>query len=265
MRTLCLILGLSASSLTAAERPSQLEAGSSSHRAQAQRGDHSPATIDADPIAEGSVISAASRPRDIRTSPPVAALTAPTALAPGPSSTVGAAVGSAATATPPGASMSNASLASPCLDCAGAPQHSQGERSRLEAEKQLLTLQIDIVTLRKKLDELQAGPRPVSGATSAPAILAEPPPTVLSRRGFDGHFSALLRMTSGGHLVVHAGDKLPFGRIDAIDGVGVLATWYGRHVRLLDAEVDEAGSGAGPTNRNLDLTLPVVPAAVSAR
>jgi hypothetical protein len=264
MRIVCLVLGLCASSLTAAERPLHLEAGLSSHRAQAEPDDHSPATVDTDPIAEKTVTAAGSVPHDIRTSPPVAALTASTSLAPGPISTADA-VGSASTATNPGASMSSAPVALPCVGCAVALQHSQGERSRLEAEKQLLTLQIDIVTLRKKLDELEAGPRPVTSGTSAPAIMAEPPPTVLSRRGFDGHFSALLRMTSGGNLVVHAGDKLPFGRIDAIDGVGVLATWYGRHVRLLDAEVDESASGAGPATRNLDLTLPVAPPAVSAR
>lgn len=151
-----------------------------------------------------------------------------------------------------------------CGDCALGQQHVQGERSHLEEEKQLLTLRVDIANLHRKLQELESEPRPVPVGVALPLVPAEPPPTVVSRRGFDGHFAAILRMSAGGKVVVHAGDRLPNGKVDSIDSLGVTVTWYGRHLRLLDAEGDEEGSASNATH-NLDLNLPVPPTAVSAR
>jgi type IV pilus biogenesis protein PilP len=139
----------------------------------------------------------------------------------------------------------------------------QGERSRLEAEKQLLTLQVDIATLQRKLVDLQSPPRSMAAGAGPAAIPVEPAPTVLARRGFDGHFTAVLRMSTGGKLVVHAGDALPGGKVDAVDGQGVTVTWYGRRQRLLDAEAEE-GNAMVPAH-SLDLTLPPAPVAVTAR
>jgi len=262
MRTLCLVLVLYTSSLSATEQPQPAPVISSSHLPNGKRDEHPPVTIYSDQIGRGAPVDRDAH-GDVQSSRPVAALPASASVMPRAIST--------ANATPTNAVQESAAFSSgkvtapPCVDCAGGPKYSYGERSSLEAEKQLLTLQIDIVTLRKRLDELQSAPRPVSGRTSAPAIISEPPPTVLARRGFDGHFSASLRMSSGGNLVVHTGDKLPFGRIDSIDGSGVLATWYGRQVRLLDAELEEPGPGAALASRNLDLSLPAAPAAVSTR
>jgi type IV pilus biogenesis protein PilP len=139
--------------------------------------------------------------------------------------------------------------------------HLQGERSRLEAEKQLLTLQVDIATLQRKLAELKTTPKSLGATAGPPVIPVEPPPTVLTRRGFDGHFTAVLRMSTGGKLVVHPGDTLPNGKVDAVDSQSVLVTWYGRRLRLVDAEAEE-GNGPGAIH-SLDLTLPVAPPAVA--
>ncbi len=141
-------------------------------------------------------------------------------------------------------------------------EHLQGERSRLEEEKQLLTLQVDIATLHRKLVELQSTPRSMSGGAGPVAPPVEPPPTVLSRRGFDGHFTAVLRMNAGGKLMVRAGDSLPNGKVEAVDSQGVTVTWYGRRQRLLDAEAED-GNGAASTH-SLDLTLPAAPPLVTA-
>ncbi len=141
-------------------------------------------------------------------------------------------------------------------------EHLQGERSRLEAEKQLLTLQVDIATLHRKLVELQSTPRSMTGGTGPVAPPVEPPPTVLSRRGFDGRFTAVLRMNAGGKLMVRAGDSLPNGKVEAVDSQGVTVTWYGRRQRLLDAEAED-GNGAANTH-SLDLTLPAAPPFVVA-
>lgn len=141
-------------------------------------------------------------------------------------------------------------------------EHLQGERSRLEEEKQLLTLQVDIATLHHKLVELQSTPRSMSGGAGPVAPPVEPPPTVLSRRGFDGHFTAVLRMNAGGKLMVRAGDSLPNGKVEAVDSQGVTVTWYGRRQRLLDAEAED-GNGAASTH-SLDLTLPAAPPLVTA-
>ncbi len=141
---------------------------------------------------------------------------------------------------------------------AGAPQ---GERSRLESEKQLLTLRLDIAALHRKLEELESPARP--SANALPAAPVELPPVVLSRHGFDGHFGATLRLGSGGKLTVRAGDKLPLGTVEVIDAHGVTVSWNGHRVRLLDAPPEETGASA--SKGALDLTLPPVPAAVSAR
>jgi type IV pilus biogenesis protein PilP len=151
-----------------------------------------------------------------------------------------------------------------CADCAPGQQHLQGERSRLESEKQLLTLRVDIATLHRKLQELESEPRSVPVGVSLPVVPAEPLPTVLSRRGFDGHFAAILRMSGGGRVVVHAGDRLPNGKVDSVDSQGVTVTWYGRHLRLLDTDGEEEG-GASTAAHNLDLNLPAPPPAVSGR
>jgi hypothetical protein len=248
------------SDLIAAERAVPLGVVSNSHQAELQRAP--PTVVDATANVNDPVSSDGTNPGRGSGSAPATALPGPASAMTRSVGTAAAAVSSPSTQLP--APISNSSAATPCSDCADA-QHLHGERSRLEAEKQLLTLEIDIATLRKKLNELEAGPRPAAGSATSVVSIAEPPPVVLSRRGFDGRFSALVRTSSGDKLVVHAGDKLPYGRIDAIDGQGVLATWYGRRIRLQDVEADEPSSNGAPTGRNLDLTLPAAPPAVSAR
>lgn len=133
----------------------------------------------------------------------------------------------------------------------------QGERSQLEARKQLLTLQLDIAVLQRKLLEVEHGAPEALAAPTVRGSLPAPtelPPGVLSRRGFDGRYSAVLQMRGGGELTVQPGDVLPHGKVERIDALGVTATWYGRRVRLLDA-VREA-PGASESSRGLSLALP---------
>ncbi len=152
--------------------------------------------------------------------------------------------------------------AAPAAEATVALEHLQGERSRLEAEKQLLSLRVDIATLHRKLLEMESPPRSVPGAPGPAVLPAEPPPTVLSRRGFDGHFTAVLKMSAGGKLLVRAGDNLPNGKVEAVDSQGVTVSWYGRRQRLLDADVEDGNTFASA--HNLDLTLPATPMLVTA-
>lgn len=147
-------------------------------------------------------------------------------------------------------------------DANAALGHLQGERSRLEAQKQLLTLQLDIATLHRKIAELESSPHSMSSGSGPAPLPMEPPPTVLSRRGFDGHFTAVLRMSAGGRLLVRAGDSLPNGKVEAVDSQGVTVTWYGRRQRLLDAEPE--GANTAGSAHNLDLSLPAPPTVVTA-
>lgn len=139
-----------------------------------------------------------------------------------------------------------------------------GERSQLEAYKQLLTLQLDIAVLQRKLFEVEHGAPGPSDAPTVRASLpspAEPPPRVLSRLGFDGRYSAVLQMHGGGQLTVQPGDVLPHGKVEHIEAQGVTATWYGRRIRLLDAVLE--APGANDSSRGLSLALPSPPLTVS--
>ena len=226
MRTFCTVLALFASVAMAAE----------------------PAPVD--PVRRGAAVATSA---SLSASPSRASLSADTADVP---------PGASTSSTDSVAVSHGISAVRSQSDATGALEHLQGERSRLEAEKQLLTLQVDIATLHRRLVELESTSRPMPGGPSSAALPVEPPPTVLSRRGFDGHFTAILKMSAGGKLVVRAGDNLPNGKVEAVDSQGVTVTWYGRRQRLLDAELEDGNAGANP--RSLDLTLPAAPSLVTA-